>query len=334
MRNKVIGLTILGIVLILGLSGCFSHRFEVMHNPDGSGKLTIETIFTEEYLGIFDEGVTMEEAQDDILADSMFSRENLPDDPNIRSVEEKDFIDPTTGELNHSLEIEIFDILTPIYFDDGDESSSIFQVEDYGDGTYLFTASLESMSEFTDEDEDDDFMMDPEMFKFMLQDSKVTWHLHAADFIEGDPYAIYDVMNGIVIWELPMFDVLFAEEPLEIFAIYRVDTAEAAEPEPHEVLMPTPDLDTPDQDIPDPDTPDLDIPDLASPETDIRPPVDFEVDQPSDGLFGLPNWVPIVLVAVLCLGGMFVVIAAVVIFLVVRKQKQNQAEIQNEQDSN
>jgi hypothetical protein len=320
MRKKLFGLTILGIVLILGLSGCFSHRFEVIHNPDGSGKLTIETIFTEEYLDIFDEGVTMEEAQEDILAESMFTRENLPDDTNIRSVEEKDFIDPTTGALHHSLEIEIIDILTPVFFEEGDDLSNIFMVQDNGDGTFLFTANLESMSEFADEDEDEDFMMDPEMFRFMLQGSTITWQLHVEEFIEGDTQAVYDVANNTVNWELPMYDVLFAEEPLEIFAIYRVDSAEAVEPEPQEVLMPTPDPDTPDPEIPDPDTPELVIPDPA--ETDIRPPVDFEVDQPSDGFFGLPNWVPIVLVAVLCLGGIFVVIAAVIIILVVRKGKQ------------
>ena len=313
MHKKTIVFTILGIIFILALSGCFSHRFEVQHNPDGSGKLTIETIFTEEYLGLFDEAQSMEEAQNDILADSMFSSENLQDDPNIGSVEESDYIDETTGALHHSLEIEIIDILTPVYFEEGDDLSNIFLVEAYGDGTFLFTANLESMSEFTDVDEDEDIMMDPEMFRFMLQGSTIIYELHVSEFIEGDPLAVYDPASSTVNWEIPMYDVLFSEEPLELFAIYRVDIAETVEPtepvepvepEPEEVLMPPTDTDTED--------------------TDTRPPVDNEFEQPADGLFGLPNWVPLVLVAVLCLGGILVVIAAVVIILIVRKRKQNQ----------
>ncbi len=264
----------------------------------------------------------MEEAQDDILADSAFSSENLPDDPNIRSVEESDYIDPTTGSLHHSLELEIIDILTPVYFEDEDDLSNIFAVEDNGDGTFLFTANLESLAEEIEEDEDEDFMMDPEMFRFMLQGSTVVYELHVAEFIEGDPQAVYDPGNNTVNWEIPMYDMLFAEEPLKLFAIYRVDTAETVEPtQPAEPIEPT----EPDEPV-EPEPEEVIIPpaETDTEETDIRPPVDIEFEQPDEGLFGLPNWVPLVLVVVLCLGGIFVVIAAVVIILILRKRKQNQ----------
>ena len=330
MHKKKMGLTILGFIIILALSGCFSHRFEVQHNPDGSGKLTVETIFTEDYLGLFDEAQTMEDAQDDILADSMFTSENLPDDPNIGSVEESDYIDETTGSLHHSLEIEIIDILTPVYFEEGDDLSNVFQVEAQDDGTFLFTANLESMTEMVDEDEDEDFMMDPEMFRFMLQGSTITWELHVAEFIEGDPLAVFDPANNTVNWEIPMYDVLFAEEPLELFAIYRMDTVETVEPiEPAEPVEPDPaepvepDPDEPVE--PEPEEVLMPPPGTDPEDTDTRPPVDTEFEPPGDGLFGLPRWVTIVAVTILCLGGIFVVIAGVVIFLVVRKRKKNQA---------
>ena len=306
MNKNTIGLTILGIILILALSGCFSHRFEVQHNPDGSGMLIIETIFNEEYIGMIEDDLFMDDADDDIFGESLFTEDDLADSPNIRSVNEDRFVDPETGALHQILEIEIVNILEPVLFDQEDDLDAFFTIVDRGDGTFLFTVTLEAPSDFADEGMDDDFMMDPEMFRFMLQDSTISWQLHAAVFIDGDPQAVFDTFNNTVNWELPMYDVLFAEEPLQIFAIYRVETteaAEAAEPEPQEVLMPPPDPDTPD--------------------TDIRPPVDFEVDQPSEGFFGLPNWVPIVLVAVLCLGSILVVIAAVVIILVVRKRNQN-----------
>lgn len=318
MHKKSILYTILGIVFILALSGCFSHRFEVQHNPDGSGLLIVETIFTQDYLGLFDDVQTMDEAQDDILADSIFTRENLPDDPNIGSVQESDYIDETTGSLHHSIEIEILDILTPVYFEDEEDLSNIFLVEAYDDGTFLFTANLESLAEQIDEDEEEDLMMDPEMFRFMLQGSTVVYELHVAEFIEGDPLAVYDPASNTVTWEVPMYDVLFGEEPLELFAIYRVDTTAPAEPaEPTEPAEPEPVEPEPEEEImppPDPDTED----------TEPRPPVDTEFEEPTAGLFGLPNWVPLVLLAVLCLGGILVVVAVVVIILIARKRKQNQ----------
>lgn len=314
MHKKSIRLTILGLVLILTLSGCFSHRFQVQHNPDGSGKLTIETIFTEEYMSIIEDDLFMDDGdEDDIFGESMFTEDDLADSPNILSVTEDSYVDPETNALHHILEIEIANILEPVLFDQEDGEEPLFTIEDQGDGTFLFTVTLEAPSDFIeDEETDDDFMMDQETFRFMLQGSVVAWELQVAEFIESDPQAVYDPANNVVNWEIPMFDVLFGTEAVELYAIYRVDTAEPAEPteptepepEPEEVLMPPPDTDTED--------------------TEIRPPVDSEFEQPADGVFGLPNWVPIVLVTVLCLGMLFVIVVVVVIFLVSRKRKKDQ----------
>lgn len=315
MHKKSIGLTILGLVLILTLSGCFSHRFQVQHNPDGSGRLIIETIFTEEYISIIEDDLFMDDGDDDdIFGESMFTEDDLADSPNIRSVTEDSYIDSETGALHQILEIEIVDILEPVLFDQEDGDEPLFTIDDQGDGTFLFAVTLEAPSDFAeDEETDDDFMMDQETFRFMLQGSVVAWELQVAEFVEGDPQAVYDPANNVVNWEIPMFDVLFGTEPVELYAIYRLDSSEVTEPEPQEVTMPTP---APDAE-PDPDTPDSE---------DVRPPVavDVEVDQTEDGLFGLPNWVPIVLVTVLCLGILFVIVVVVVIILVSRKRKKNQ----------
>jgi hypothetical protein len=306
MIKKSTWLVLLSLILAFVLTGCFSHRYNLRHNPDGSGLLTLESVFTVEYLGIFDEGITMEEAQDQILAESVLSADALPDDPNIRSIEEDHYIDTSTGALHHTLEIEIIDILQPILFNEGDETRAIFTVEAQGDGTYLFSAVLKPDSEIVD-DEDDDLMMDPEGLRFLLDGSSITWEIFAGEFIDGDAMADYDPASSTVSWEVPMFDVLFGEEPVEIFAIYRLESVPVVEPTPEDVIAPT-----------------ATATEVSPPEEILPTPEDIALDQNDQDSSGLPNWIPVTLAAVLCLGLIFTVIVIVVIILVVRSRKKPQ----------
>jgi len=319
MRKQAIRFTILSFVLLLSLSGCFSYRFEVQHNPDGSGRLTIESILSQDFQNIFSGDADLEQTHDDILAESIFTEDDLRDDPNIRSIIEEEFTDPDTGDLHHILEIEIIDILTPLYLnqEEGDDTL-IFQVVDNGDGTFLFTATLETPSDFTaGNDEMGEVMpMDPQSLSFFLQNSTITWQLSVDELIEADPIAEFDPANKIVTWEILLTDVLFAEENLDIFAIYRTEGSQAViEPEP--VETPTPTLE--------PEPQDTATPTLAPTpsESPIRPTVELDFEQPRSGFLGLPNWVPLVLAGALCLGLIVVVIAAVVILVVTRNKKQN-----------
>ena len=319
MRNKVLWFTILSFVLLLSLSGCFSYRFEVQHNPDGSGRLTIESILSQDFLNMFSGDTTMEETLDDILNESVFTEDDLRDDPNIRAISEEKFTDPDTGDLHHILKIEIIDILTPLYLkqEEGDDTL-IFQVVDNGDGTFLFTATLEAQSDLTvgNEEMDEVMPMDPGSLSFILQDSTITWQLSVAELIDADPNAEFDPANQIVTWEIPLTEVLFAEENLEIFAVYRADGSQAViEPQLMEITTPTLGPEYKEEATP------TSIP--YATESPIRPTVDLDFEQPRSGLLGLPNWVPLVLVSALCLGVIVVAIAAVVIFLVVRDKKQN-----------
>jgi hypothetical protein len=320
MHKKAIRFTILSFILLLSLSGCFSYRFEVQHNPDGSGRLTIESILSQDFLSIFSGSPDLEETHDDILVDSIFTKDDLRDDPNIRAISEEEFTDPDTGDLHHILEIEIIDILTPLYLDqeEGDDTL-IFQVVDNSDGTFLFTATLETPSDFTaGNDEMDEFMpMDPQSLSFILQDSTITWQLSVDELIEADPIAEFDPANKIVTWEIPISDVLLAEENLDIFAIYRTEGSQTViESEPEETPTPTLGPEYKQEEA----TPSS-IPNAT--ESPIRPTVDLDFEGPRSGFLGLPNWVPLVLVGALCLGVVVVVIAAVVIFLVTRNKKKD-----------
>jgi hypothetical protein len=319
MRKNTVKITIISIVMLLSLSGCFSYRFEVQHNPDGSGRLTIESILSQDFLNMFSGDSAMGESNNDILDESIFTEDDLRNDPNIRSISEEEFTDPVTGDLHHILEIEIIDILRPLYLEqeEGDDTL-IFQVVDNGDGTFLFTATLETPSDFTaGNDEMDEVMpMDPASLSMILQDSTITWQLSVAELIEADPIAEFDPANKIVTWEIPITDVLLAEENLDIFAIYRTEGSQTEiEPQPEET--PTATLE------PEPQATATPILAPTPTESPIQPTVDLDFEQPINGFLGLPNWVPLVLAGALCLGLIVIVIAAVVIFLVVRDKKQN-----------
>ena len=304
MSKKTILFSALGILLVLSLSGCFSQRHEVRHNPDGTGHFSIETIFTEDYLIIFDFELTMAEAREEILAESVISSEELPlDDPNIRSVTENDFIDPDTGSLHHIIEIEINNILEPIFYEEGDDFSTAFQIEDYGDRTFLFSTVIESLSEFVDE-EQDEADLEQEELRIMLADSTVSWKLYVEEFIEGDAYAVYDPAENVVNWEIPLYDALFGPEPIQIFAIYRLEAQPGAEPEPTETPPALAEEETPEE----------------TPVEDIETPAEEPANQ-RDGRTRMPNWISLLSLVVLCLGLFFVVIVVVVIILLARKSK-------------
>jgi hypothetical protein len=320
MRKKAIRFTILSFVLLLSLSGCFSYRFDVQHNSDGSGQLTIESILSQAFLNMFSGDPGLEETHGDILVESVITEDDLRDDSNIRSISEETFTDPDTGDLHHVLEIEIIDILTPLYLDqeEGDDTP-IFEVVDNGDGTFLFTATIEAQSDFTTgNDEMDEVMpMDPQSLRFFLQDSTITWQLSVDELIEADPLAAFDPTNKVVTWEIPLTDVLFATENLDIFAIYRREGSQAViEPEPEPTPTPTLGPEYKQEEA----TP-TSVP--YATENPIRPTVDLDFEQPRSGFLGLPNWVPLVLIGALCLGVIVVAIAAVVIFLVTRNKKQD-----------
>ena len=319
MRKTALRFIILSIVLLLTLSGCFAYRFEVQHNPDGSGHLTIESILSQDFLNLLSDIPDLEETHDDILDESIITKEDLRDDPNIRAISEEEFTDPVTGDLHHILEIEITDILKPLYLYQPDGKEDIvFQVVDNGDGNFLFTATLETQSDFALENEEMDEVMpmDPGSLSFILQDSTITWQLSVAELIDADPNAEFDPANKIVTWEIPLTEVLLAEENLEIFAVYRADGSQAViEPQLMEITTPTLGPEYKEEATP------TSIP--YATESPIRPTVDLDFEQPRSGLLGLPNWVPLVLVGALCLGVIVVAIAAVVIFLVVQDKKQN-----------
>ncbi len=308
MQKRTLLFLAASVIMLMALSGCYQVIYEVHHNPDGSGKFVIETIFTEEFLELMELEMTMEEAKDEILEDMVITEEDLPlYDSNIKSVREEDFIDSTTGSLHHIIEVELNDMLEAFVLEGEDPSETAFTIEQKPDGSYQFTPNVDSGDEMFDDG------MDMSEFLGAMEDSFIIWRLHVVDFVSGDEKAVHDPSSNTVTWEIPMADIFTSMEPLNLWAIYRLDDAEV---EPPEVIDPTP------------ITPDDEPIEPAPDEEPIAPPPVEEAPEeiivsPVEEESGLPNWVPITLVAVLCLGLIFVVVVAVVIFLVVKKRKKD-----------
>ena len=308
MRKNLIRFTILGAFLILTLSGCFSYYFEVRHNQDGSGQLTIESILSKDYLDLISGDLPMDDNFDDILARSLITQDDLRDDPNIKSITEDQFTDPSTGALHHLLEIEIIDIFQPIYLDQEDVDTPFFQIDDNEDGTFRFTTTLNVPSGYADEDMLEKMPIDQGSLRFFMQGSTLNWKLHVDDFIEGDRLAVFDRTNQGIVWEIPIYDVLFSTEPIQIYAVYQLGSSPTPTPtpEPQNEVQPSPTVEKPE---------------IATQTPDI-----LGTDQPEGGFLGISNWTPIVLIAVLCAGLMFLILLAVVIILLIRNKNNKQTE--------
>jgi hypothetical protein len=59
------------------------------------------------------------------------------------------------------------------------------------------------------------------MFEPYLAQAKHRLELHVEQFIEGDPMAIYDRSNKVIVWEIPLTDLMKLTEPIEFWAVYR-----------------------------------------------------------------------------------------------------------------
>lgn len=297
MNKKIIKTTLLSIIFILLASGCFSYKFSFDHHKDGSGTIKIETILAKEFLDMMDDlGSMTDESEDSSTDVPIFAEEDLKDDPNIKSITQDVFTDPDTGAEHHVLEIEVYDILIPLSFDEDGEAAEgmVYKIEDQDNGNFRFEATVGIPEDFSENDEDG---MDPEFMRSFLQDSKFIWELKVDEFVEGDPKASYDSSSHLVTWEIPMTDILFGTAPTEIYAVYKIKSSVFAKPEQK-----------------------------TEPIEDKLDGEATENTSDKKGLFGLPKWVPIVLVSLLCL----VLIAAVivvVIIIAITKKKKNQPQI-------
>jgi hypothetical protein len=296
MKKKAFWFSILGLLMVLALSGCFfDTNFEIHHHQDGSGKYRFEFVFPEEILDM-EEYSSWEDAREDMLQEMEMDELYSADDPNIRSGSSEDFVNPETNAWHMITDIEVNDMLIPL---EGFDEEGGFVIEANPDGTYRFSWSADAS-----EDDLSDWFDEEEMALIDLATFKIT--LYVPDFIEGDARAVYNPNEKVVTWELPMSALILNQEGFDFWAIYKLEPAEVVQPDPvEEPVQPDP------VDAEDPQPPGVEDP--VAP-----PPVDD-----TDGMFaGLPNWAIFAVLALCCLTLMAIVVVVVFVFVISKRKKK------------
>lgn len=227
-------------IIILALSGCMNISVEVWHNPDGSGRILHQQAFTEAFFAEFGLKDDLEEAKIEFLEETELTHEHLPEGPNIKRITADTYFDSESNDLVTFFDMDVYDIVGFTTLDNQPAGASDYYIiiEDNQDGTFHFfqylNFSIEELSTTSEPSAD-------ENIRQVLLGQNYTLRLHAQEMVEGDTFANFDSTAGVITWEIPMADVLLATSPIELFAIYRVETShltEKTESENDEVLVP------------------------------------------------------------------------------------------------
>ena len=212
-------LTVLSLAMILTLSGCVQLTQKIWHNQDNSGKYVIEMILSEDMLSIIGFGGTAEEIREELLQEFAVTPEELKSDfPNLKDVSVNSYYDAEDRAFHVVMEIDLFDMTKGFQFDENTDMDSLtFTITDNNDGTFRFSQTMDYGSAVGNEI-DQEYLR---MFEPYLAQAKHRLELHVEQFIEADPIAIYDRSNKVIVWEIPLTDLMKLTEPIEFWAVYR-----------------------------------------------------------------------------------------------------------------
>lgn len=222
MRKK--WLAILSLFIVLTLSGCLEISQEIWHNPDGSGRVVIEMILSEEMLSFMDIGGGPEANREEILRELDISPEEISaDDPNVRSASVDSYYDPDQAKFHIVMDIELYDLVKGLPVDEDTDMVGLeFQITDNNDGTYRFSQTANMDSEMGDGELDQASFA---MIEAFMAGDMYTLKLHVEELIEAEPNAVYDQKDKVLVWEIPMVDMMTGSAPSEFWAVYRVDSS-------------------------------------------------------------------------------------------------------------
>lgn len=222
MYKKV--LAVLSLLIVLTLTGCLQVSQEIWHNRDGSGRFVLEMILSEDMLTLMGVEGSAEENREEILRELEIAPEDMPtDDPNIRNASYNSYYDPEGANFHVILDIELVDLVVGLPVEeDSDFSTFDFTITDNNDGTFRFSQITDASSEMGGSDLDQASL---QMFETFMAGDMYTLKLHVAELIEADPRAVYDKNNGVIVWEIPMLELITATVPTEFWAVYRTESS-------------------------------------------------------------------------------------------------------------
>lgn len=298
MKKKLIGISVLCILMALALSGCWREVHEIYHFPDGAGRMVFRSEITKDILtwNEDDDVSSMEDVRDELHEYLSQKDDYSADHPNISAVTKENYIDPVTDSLYYVTEVDVINMLEPFFeYDDMDER---FVFTANPDGTYRFSFKIEALDLDDGVISDDESTETDEVMQAIVDTSDYTIILHVYDFIEGDPQAVYDPAKKTVTWVWPMSELFPFDTDQELWAVYRIEPAVVVEPDPVEVEDPHPPA----------------VDDLV-----VLPPPAGGQPQPDGDLLVLPTWVPFVVGGLCCLS--LVAVVVVIVVVVVLKKR-------------
>jgi hypothetical protein len=217
-------LAFLSLLIVLTLTGCLQVSQEIWHNQDGSGRFVLEMILSEDMLSFMGVEGSAEENREEILRELEISPEEIPtDDPNIRNVAVNSYYDPEGANFHVIMDIELVDLVKGLPVDENSDLGGFeFTVTDNNDGTFRFSQITDASSEMGGSDLDEASL---KMFETFMAGDMYILKLHVAELIEADPRAVYDKNNRVIVWEIPMLELMTATVPVEFWAVYRMNSS-------------------------------------------------------------------------------------------------------------
>lgn len=222
-------LAVISLLIILPLSGCFEVSQEIWHNPDGSGRVVIEMILSEDMLSFMGLEGDADQNREEILQELDISPDDVSsDDPNVRNVSVISYYDSEQSNFHVIMDVELYDLIKGLPVDEDDGMGGFeFTIIDNNDGTFRFSQKTDMSSEMGEGDLD---QASRQLLETFMAGDMYTLKLYVKEFVEADPNAIYDKDNNVIVWEIPMIDMMTSSEPFEFWAVYRLGSSSLIPP--------------------------------------------------------------------------------------------------------
>ena len=198
----------LALAVLFLTPGCFQVQQELWHNTDGSGKVAVNVAISETFLQlagggqplphIFQTWQELGEAADSNYANIVLNDSLLDKDHNYSvEMDLKDF--SRLGELRRE--------------------SLDFSVEKLENGNLRFSERLDFRLDASDPNQVETL----NALLAGLGEDAYTVRLHVPHAISADDRANLDPKTGLVEWNLPVSSLISAQQPVEIWAEYRLN---------------------------------------------------------------------------------------------------------------
>ena len=197
----------LALAVLFLTAGCFRVDQELWHNADGTGKVHFDVSVDQFFLEMASGGQALPH-----LFQTWQGLEE-EEDSNYSAITLSDALNEENHNYTADVEIKDFSRLGELRRETLD-----FSVEEQENGSLRFSQRLDFRLTAASPDE----MQTVDMLLDGLGEDAYTVKLHVPRVLSADPRAVVDTKNGTVSWSVPMSELVTAEEPLEIWAEYRL----------------------------------------------------------------------------------------------------------------